>query len=206
MALGRGSPIKRQFGVSLRPKTQSPGRSPKLTFGSKSGRKLGKLGKTRPDRPKTGFAALPLIRKSDFAERCNVTPGRLSQWLKDGKVDKDCVIGDGQRAPIDARPAPQQLKERLAPEERFGVNGLSTNLDWLDDEPEPSALPPAAVRGVADNWSRGRRLEVCVHAVQAPALVGRSVQLGGHQAQWDIRQHPALHRVCQSYGAPLRCW
>jgi hypothetical protein len=57
---------------------------------------------------------LLLVRKSDFAEKCNITPGRLSQWLKEGKFDRDCVIGEGQRAPIDARRALQQLVPRLA--------------------------------------------------------------------------------------------
>jgi hypothetical protein len=36
-----------------------------------------------------------------------------------------------------------------------------------------------------------------------PPLAWDIVQVWGHQAQWDIRQHPALHRVGSAlWGAP----
>ena len=75
-----------------------------------------------------------LMRKSDFARRCNVSKGRVSQWLKAGQIDSKAIVGTGRNAKLDAATALSQLKLRLATDERYGLNGLSTNLDWLPVE------------------------------------------------------------------------
>jgi hypothetical protein len=74
-----------------------------------------------------------LMRKSDFARRCNVSKGRVSQWLKAGQIDSKAIVGTGRGAKLDAAEALRQLKLRLATDERFGLNGLGTTLDWLPD-------------------------------------------------------------------------
>jgi hypothetical protein len=63
------------------------------------------------------------VRKSVFAEMRGVSPGRLSQWLKEGKIDGAAIIGTGQRALLGSELALAQLRERLAVDERFGLNG-----------------------------------------------------------------------------------
>jgi transcriptional regulator with XRE-family HTH domain len=82
-----------------------------------------------------------LMRKSDFAKRCGVSKGRVSQWLKAGQIDGAAIVGEGRGAKLDAALALAQLKLRLSTDERFGWNGLSTNLDWLpaDEEEEAEA-------------------------------------------------------------------
>jgi hypothetical protein len=75
-----------------------------------------------------------LMRKSDFARSCNVSKGRVSQWLKAGQIDSKAIVGTGRGAKLDAAEALRQLKLRLATDERYGLNGLSTNLDWLPAE------------------------------------------------------------------------
>ncbi len=72
---------------------------------------------------------MSLVRKSEFAEMRGVSPGRLSQWIAAGQIDGSAIVGEGQRALIDSDLACAQLRERLAVNERFGLNGLSTNLD-----------------------------------------------------------------------------
>jgi hypothetical protein len=60
-------------------------------------------------------------------------------------------VGEGRFAKIDAAVALKQLKERLATNERFGLNGLNTNLDWLPAEVASDDDGPAEVerhRGV----------------------------------------------------------
>jgi hypothetical protein len=82
---------------------------------------------------------LSLVRKSEFAEMRGVSPGRVSQWIAAGQIDGAAIVGSGQRALINVELACAQLQERLAVGERFGLNGLSTNL-----EASPAPAPPAA--------------------------------------------------------------
>ncbi len=74
-----------------------------------------------------------IISKSVFAKRCNVSPGRVSQWLSARQIDGAAIVGQWQRAKLDAALALRQLKLRLSVDERFGLNGLRTNLDWLPE-------------------------------------------------------------------------
>jgi transcriptional regulator with XRE-family HTH domain len=85
-----------------------------------------------------------LMRKSDFAKRCGVSKGRVSQWLKAGQIDGPAIVGEGRGAKLDAALALAQLKLRLSTDERFGWNGLSTNLDWLPADEEDAAEAEAA--------------------------------------------------------------
>jgi hypothetical protein len=95
---------------------------------------------------------LVLIRKSDFAQKCNVNKSRVSQWITAGKLSDTAIVGEGRGAKLDAAVALAQLRERLSTDERFGLNGLSTNLDWLSDEiagPQPPASATSRPRGAA---------------------------------------------------------
>ena len=75
-----------------------------------------------------------IMLKSEFAARCGVTKSRVSQWLRAGQIGPEALVGAGRSAKLDAAVALAHLRERLASDERFGLNGLSTNLDWLDAE------------------------------------------------------------------------
>ena len=71
---------------------------------------------------------MPVVRKSEFADMCDVTKGRVTQWISDGQISGAAIVGEGRTAMIDSEIALAQLKERLG-SERFGENGLNTNLD-----------------------------------------------------------------------------
>jgi hypothetical protein len=71
------------------------------------------------------------MRKIDFARACNVDKSRVSQWLKAKQIDGAAIVGEGRFAKIDAAVALPQLRLRLSVDERFGLNGLGTNLNWL---------------------------------------------------------------------------
>jgi hypothetical protein len=77
-----------------------------------------------------------ILKKSDFARACNVDKSRVSQWLKAKQIDGEAIVGEGRFAKIDAAVALKQLKARLSTDERCGLNGLNTNLDWLPDVDE----------------------------------------------------------------------
>jgi hypothetical protein len=84
---------------------------------------------------------LALVRKSEFAKLCNVSNGRVSQWLTAGHIDGAAIVGTGQRAMLDADLALAQLNLRLDTDQRYGVNGLSTTLDAPASD-EPVGAPP----------------------------------------------------------------
>jgi hypothetical protein len=72
--------------------------------------------------------------KSEFARRTNVTPGRVTQWIDEGKITAAALDGEGRSARIKVRVALAQLNRSLDIDQRGG-NGLLTNL----------AIPPALV-------------------------------------------------------------
>ena len=84
---------------------------------------------------------MTLVRKSEFAKLCNVSNGRISQWITAGHISGDAIVGEGQRAMLDVDLAREQLKERLDTDQRYGINGLDTNL-------EPSAPVVPVVAGL----------------------------------------------------------
>jgi hypothetical protein len=92
---------------------------------------------------------LALVRKSEFARLCNVSNGRVSQWITAGYISGAAIVGEGRTAMIDVDVAMAQLKERLSVDERFGLNGLSTNLDGS------APRPPGACAGCPHSASRG---------------------------------------------------
>lgn len=75
------------------------------------------------------------LTKKAFAEKMGVSPGRLSQWLADGKIDNAALDGEGRHARIIVDVAQKQLAERLDPSQRFGLNGLKAS------RPEPQGAP-----------------------------------------------------------------
>ena len=82
---------------------------------------------------------MAVVRKSEFAEMCNVSKRRVTQWLREGKIDGAAIVGIGQRALIDVDLACAQLQERLATDKRFGLNGLSTNISTTTISPRPAS-------------------------------------------------------------------
>jgi hypothetical protein len=81
-------------------------------------------------------AALPVVSKSQYAVLKNVSPGRVSQWISEGKIEPDALVGEGRSARINVHLADAYLRRKLDIGQRFG-NGLSTRLT------EP-AKPPVA--------------------------------------------------------------
>ena len=71
---------------------------------------------------------MTLERKSEFAQRCNVSASRVSQWIAEGKIPADALHGEGRMARIRVERAMAALKTRLDLGQRFG-NGLATRLD-----------------------------------------------------------------------------
>jgi hypothetical protein len=60
---------------------------------------------------------------------CNVSKGRVTQWITAGLIDDAAIVGEDRSAAIDVDVARAELKERRAVNESCGLNGLSTKLD-----------------------------------------------------------------------------
>ena len=86
-------------------------------------------------------AAVPeLVSKGQFAVLTNVSKGRVSQWIAEGKIDGDALDGEGRDAKVRVPIALAQLKKRLNIDQRFG-NGLGTRLDLRLVSPAPTDEP-----------------------------------------------------------------
>jgi hypothetical protein len=68
-------------------------------------------------------SAADLMTKGDFAAAIKVSPGRVSQYIAEGKIFGDALAGEGRAAKIRASIARQQLSKTLEPSQRFGANG-----------------------------------------------------------------------------------
>lgn len=93
-------------------------------------------------------AAAPasVVSKSQYALLKNVTPGRVSQWISEGKIEPDAIVGDGRAAKIDVAKADAHLRRKLDINQRAG-NGISTRLttppQLLPQTPLPAGEVPA---------------------------------------------------------------
>jgi hypothetical protein len=82
---------------------------------------------------------IDVISKGEFARRRGVSAGRVSQWLSEGKITTDAIVGEGRSAQIRESVACAQLRQRLDPMQ-MTANGLSTQ---LGGPPAPVATPAA---------------------------------------------------------------
>jgi hypothetical protein len=102
------------------------------------------------------------MRASEFAELICVFPARISQYLHDGTIGGDAVVGSGRRARIRVDLALAMLSERLAPspgadlvEALVRVRGLQAKLDQLRTDEQ--ALHARAVKDLLLAFVKGLR-------------------------------------------------
>ncbi|UGY27176.1 hypothetical protein HU675_0010685 [Bradyrhizobium septentrionale] len=91
------------------------------------------------------------LSKKNFSLLKNVTPARVSQWISEGKIGPDALVGEGRRARINVDLATEQLKSRLDVTQRM-ANGSAT----LDEMPAPA---PSSSSSALDEQFKRERLE-----------------------------------------------
>jgi hypothetical protein len=62
------------------------------------------------------------LTKSDFAKLAGVTPGRISQLLRDGVISRSALAGDGRNAKIKADLALAMMRDRQDPAKRANTD------------------------------------------------------------------------------------
>jgi len=69
------------------------------------------------------------VTQAQLARLVGVSRQRVGQWVKDEKVSPEAISGEGRGLRIDVDLALASLRERLSPDEAFGLNGISTDLE-----------------------------------------------------------------------------
>lgn len=77
-----------------------------------------------------------VVTKGEFARMVQVSPGRVSQWIAEGKIGPDALQGEGRAAKIIVDRAMAQVRLRRDPGQSLG-NGLGTR---LFEEPEQAGV------------------------------------------------------------------
>ena len=97
---------------------------------------------------------LNTVTKGEFARLVNLSPGRVSQMISEGKLT-DCLVGEGRDARIDAGKAIEKLKLRRDPGQALG-NGAKATLAPLSAAP---SAPPTESDDISLKLQRAKLQE-----------------------------------------------
>lgn len=92
------------------------------------------------------------MSKSEFAASIGVSAARVSQYIKEGKIDSAALVGEGRSARIRVDVARDQLRRSLDLSQMTG-NGLKTNLGG-SPSPTSRADAPSLLSDRDDEASR----------------------------------------------------
>jgi hypothetical protein len=84
-------------------------------------------------------SAVPIagVSKSEFARLAGVSNGRVTQWLKAGRISGAALVGHGRGQRLVVPVALSQLRARLDPSQR-AINGGHTKLDRVNGKAAPT--------------------------------------------------------------------
>ena len=98
-----------------------------------------------------------LATKGEFARLINVSPGRITQMIAEGKIGPDALDGAGRSAKIKVNLARQQIGARTDVGQRFG-NGLGTQLNLPTADDTIRATPPLSLTDPTTDLIKRERL------------------------------------------------
>lgn len=142
------------------------------------------------------------LSKSEFSRHCGVSPARVSQWIKEGKIDGDALVGEGRSARINVLLAEQQLTERLDPNQKLGINGLRSGALTSDQPAAEESNPAPAVTAtdrIAEEKRRQAEMTTRRMAREDALAAGRYVRAADHKAAVG----EALQRLMQTIEGGL---
>lgn len=87
------------------------------------------------------------MSKGDFAVHINVSAGRISQYIAEGKISAAALDGQGRSARIRTAIALSELRKTLDPSQRFGANGAA---NIVATQSPPAVSAPSSPTAVAD--------------------------------------------------------
>ncbi|WP_265518956.1 hypothetical protein [Nitratireductor luteus] len=105
----------------------------------------------------TASAKVETMTKGDFARLIGVSPGRVSQYIAEGKIFGDALAGEGRGAKIVPDVARAQLVKTLEPTQRLGGNGAALrSVAAAAEQSEPPALTKPTAEPVHDELAAER--------------------------------------------------
>lgn len=107
----------------------------------------------------TTQAAEAAVAKGVFARMIGVTPGRVSQYIRENKIGAEALEGEGRSAKIKVEVAKQHLRARLDIGQRLG-NGLDTKLTATRKPSPDPELPSEAPLDPAEDGDIDRALKL----------------------------------------------
>lgn len=124
-----------------------------------------------------------VVSKSDYARLHSRTPAAVSQWLKDGKISKEALIGEGRNAKIWVERADLDLQETL-------------------DTVQQSFRPAAANAGATDaEIARRHRLALAKRAEHEAAMARRrEMAEAGKWVRADEAQAEWMRQLSKTFG------
>lgn len=116
-------------------------------------------------------AQVTVMRKGDFARLRQVTPARVSQWIAEGKIYGDAIVGTGRDARINADVAHSQLGATLDITQTVAQNrpNLDPALPPLSDAARRTQDAKAEQAEIEARRSRRKELEEMGVYVRADA-------------------------------------
>ncbi len=105
----------------------------------------------------TAKEAFETVTKGEFAVLIGVSAGRVSQYLKEGRISQNAVEGEGRTARIKVEQAKADLRISLDVGQRFG-NGISTRLDPSSHTSAVRTSEPIVISGI-DQEIKEQKLE-----------------------------------------------
>jgi hypothetical protein len=123
-----------------------------------------------------------VVTKSAFASLCGVSNARVSQWLADGKLTGEAVVGHGHRARIRVDVARAQLKQRLDITQRLATG--RAKLDPTRVREKPASLDEAQP---VEEHIKAERLAQLRH-FNKRASEEEALRAGAYVKAEDVRQ------------------
>nr|USU32918.1 hypothetical protein NG677_04245 [Methylobacterium sp. OTU13CASTA1] len=103
-----------------------------------------------------------IVSKTEFARLSNVTPGRVSQWIKDGRIKPEHMVGEGRGAQIDVALAQADLRGSVDVAMARNEEAGGTTFDSpaaaavrLVSDPVPEPADYRARADLPDDFARG---------------------------------------------------
>ncbi|WP_414901161.1 hypothetical protein [Rhizobium cremeum] len=115
------------------------------------------------------------VTKGEFAALIGVSPGRVSQYLTEGKISQAALVGSGRNAKIRVEQAKADLRLTLDVSQRLG-NGIDTLIDAgsqpviVDGNAGGTVVPPPLQQSGIDYEIKQQKLEAARRANRNAAI------------------------------------
>jgi hypothetical protein len=141
------------------------------------------------------------VSKGEYAGLKGVTAGRVSQWIREGKIDGGALVGHGRFARIHVETANQQLLDRLDGAQMLG-NGLGTDLiagdadDLAPDaprlaigrtrDPVSDAIAKARLEKLQRDNRQAQREELAARGIYTPTVDAQAAMTAGFASMLNV--------------------